>query len=82
MIREFIAFVYGLIIRLMPHRLIPRLKSSSWKLAVRRPPAISSDNGGFVPAYSGFDQWIANTREDMGMLLTAEPGMTVIRSRV
>ena len=83
MIRQFVAFVYRLIIRLIPHRLIPRLKSSSWKLAVPRPPAISSNFvGSFVPEYRGFDQWIANTREHTSMIVTEAPGMTVIRPRI
>ena len=82
LIRQIVAFVYRLIIRLIPHRLIPRLKSSSWKLAVPRPPAISSDTGYFVPEYRGFDQWIANTRENTGMIVTEAPGITVIRPRI
>ena len=83
MIRQFVAFVYRLIIRLIPHRLIPRLKSSSWKLAVPRPPAISSNfAGSFVPEHRGFDQWIANTREHTGMVFAEERGMTIIRPRI
>ena len=81
-IRQFVAFLLERIIRLIPHRLIPRLKSSSWKLAVPRPPAISSDTGYFVPEYRGFDQWIANTRENTGMIVTEAPGITVIRPRI
>ena len=73
MIRQFVAFVYRLIIRLIPHRLIPRLKSSSWKLAVPRPPAISTDAiQNFLPEYRGFDQWIANTRVNSAMILSEE----------
>ena len=94
MIREFIAFVYGLILLIptLPRRIAamarfrflnPRLQSASWKLAVPRPPAISSDFlGSFVPEYRGFDQWIANTRENTGMIVTEAPGMTVIRPRI
>ena len=57
MIRQFVAFVYRLIIRLIPHRLIPRLKSSSWKLSVPRPLAILSDEYGLacpIPGISWF----------------------------
>ena len=88
MIRQIVAFVYRLIIRLIPHRLIPRLKSSSWKLSVPRPPAISSDTGLYVPEYRGFDQWIANTRENTGMIVTEVPRrrfgdhMTLLRPRI
>ena len=78
-IRAFIAFLY---------RLIPRLKSSSWKLAVRRPPAVSSDfAGSFIPAHAGFDQWKAITRanahtstilaEDQGRIGSFGPGWPV-----
>ena len=82
-IRAFIMFLYRIILRLIPHRLIPRLKSSSWKLAVPRPPAISSNfAGSFVPEHRGFDQWIANTREHTGMVFTEERGMTIIRPRI
>ena len=57
----------------MPHRLIPRLKSSSWKLAVRPPPPIVTDRiQNFLPEYRGFDQWIANTRENTAMILSEE----------
>ena len=77
-IRAFVAFLYRIILQLMPHRLflhrlIPRLKSSSWKLAVRRPPPISTDYiQNFLPEYRGFDQWIANTRENTAMILSEE----------
>ena len=72
-IRAFIAFLYRIILELMPLRLIPRLKSSSWKLAVRRPPPISTDYiQNFLPEYRGFDQWIANTRENTAMILSEE----------
>ena len=73
MVRQFVAFLLERIIRLIPHRLIPRTKSFSWKLAVPRPPAISSDTGYFVPEYRGFDQWIANTRENTGVIVTEVP---------
>jgi hypothetical protein len=72
-IRAFIMFLYRIILRLIPHRLIPRLKSSSWKLAVPRPPAISTDAiQNFLPEYRGFDQWIANTRVNSAMILSEE----------
>ena len=74
MIRQFLAFVYRLNIRLIPHRLIPRLKSSSWKLAVPRPPAVSSDYiNNFISEHVGFDQWKASTREHTGTIFTEEP---------
>ena len=72
-IRAFVAFLYRIILKLMPHRLFPRLKSSSWKLDVRRPPAIATDAlQNFLPEYRGFDQWIANTRENTAMILSEE----------
>ena len=70
-IRAFIAFLYRIILQLMPHRLIPRLKSSSWKLAVRRPPAISTDAwNNFVDHYVGFDQWKASTEARSSTIFT------------
>ena len=73
-IRAFIMFLYRIILRLIPHRLIPRLKSSSWKLAVPRPPAVSSDYiNNFIPEHVGFDQWKASTREHTGTIFTEEP---------
>ena len=90
MIRQFVAFVYRLIIRLIPHRLIPRTKSFSWKLAVPRPPAVSTN--GIKPAfyfeYHVFDRWIANTRENTGTIVTEVPRMvsggyfTYLRPRI
>ena len=82
MIRQFVALMLERIIRLIPHRLIPRTKSFSWKLAVPRPPAISSDSGLFVPEYQGFDQWIANTRENTGIIATEAPGISLVRTRI
>ena len=75
MIRQFVALLLERIIRLIPHRLIPRTKSFSWKLAVPRPPAVSTTgiNPGFWFEYHGFDQWIANTRENMGTIVTEVP---------
>ena len=75
MIRQFLALLLERIIRLIPHRLIPRTKSSSWKLAVPRPPAVSTEghNPGFWFGYHGFDQWIANTRENTGTIVTEVP---------
>ena len=75
MIRQFLALLLERIIRLIPHRLIPRTKSSSWKLAVPRPPAVSTEgiNPGFWFGYHGFDQWIANTRENTGVIVTEVP---------
>ena len=82
-IRAFIAFLYRIILELMPLRLIPRLKSSSWKLAVRRPPAISSSfANSFIPEHVGFDQWKASTREHSGMIFTEERGMTIMTPRI
>ena len=91
LIRQIVAFVYRLIIRLIPHRLIPRLKSSFWKLSVPRPPAISI-NAVVPPAlyfeYHGFDQWIANTRENTGTIVTEVPRLvsggyfTYLRQRI
>ena len=73
MVRQFVAFLLERIIRLIPHRLIPRTKSFSWKLAVPRPPAISTDAiQNFLPEYRGFDQWIANTRVNSAMILSEE----------
>ena len=75
MIRQFVAFVYRLIIRLIPHRLIPRLKSASWKLGVRRPPAISTDAlNNFVDHYVGFDQWKASTEARSSTIFTEAEG--------
>ena len=72
-IRAFVVFLYRIILQLLPHRLIPRLKSSSWKLAVPRPPAISTDAiQNFLPEYRGFDQWIANTRVNSATILSEE----------
>ena len=72
-IRAFVAFLYRLILQLLPHRLIPRLKSSSWKLGVRRPPPIATDAiQNFLPEYHGFDQWIANTRANTATILSEE----------
>ena len=89
MIRQIVAFVYRLIIRLIPHRLIPRLKSFSWKLSVPRPPAILSEYGhSSYPEYRGFDQWIANTRENTAMIVTEVPRRrlgghyTLLRDRI
>ena len=73
-IRQFVAFLLERIIRLIPHRLIPRTKSFSWKLAVPRPPAILSEYGhSSYMEYRGFDQWIANTRENTGVIVTEVP---------
>ena len=90
-IRQFVAFLLERIIRLIPHRLIPRTKSFSWKLAVPRPPAVSTN--GINPAYfyfeyHGFDRWIANTRENTGTIVTEVPRMvsggyfTYLRQRI
>ena len=74
-IRAFIMFLYRIIIRLLPHRLIPRLKSSSWKLAVRRPPAISTEAwNNFVDHYVGFDQWKASTEARESTIFTEAEG--------
>ena len=73
-IRAFVVFLYRIILQFLPHRLIPRLKSSSWKLAVRRPPAISTDYiNNFIAEHVGFDQWKASTREHTGTIFTEEP---------
>ena len=90
LIRQIVAFVYRLIIRLIPHRLIPRLKSFSWKLSVPRPLAILSEYGlAPFPEYRGFDQWKANTREDTAMIVTEVPRIrlggqdhTLLRPRI
>ena len=91
MIRQFLALLLERIIRLIPHvRLIPRTKSFSWKLAVPRPPAVSTTgiNPGFWFDYHGFDQWIANTRENTGTIVTEVPRMvsggyfTYLRQRI
>ena len=89
-IRQFVAFLLERIIRLIPHRLIPRLKSSSWKLSVPRPLAILSEYGlAPFPEYRGFDQWKANTREDTAMIVTEVPRIrlggqdhTLLRPRI
>ena len=74
LVRQFVAFLLERIIRLIPHRLIPRTKSFSWKLAVPRPPAILSEYGhSSYMEYRGFDQWIANTRENTGVIVTEVP---------
>ena len=75
MIRQFLALVLERIIRLIPHRLIPITKSNSWKLTVPRPPAVSTEghNPGFWFGYHGFDQWIANTRENSATIITEVP---------
>ena len=74
MIRQFLAFVYRLILLIhvptLPRRIaanarfrntfvIPRLKSSSWKLTVPRPLPVQVQ--GPIP---GFDQWKAHSRHD------------------
>ena len=74
-IRAFVVFLYRIILQLLPHRLIPRLKSSSWKLAVRRPPAISTDAlNNFVDHYVGFDQWKASTEARSSTIFTEAEG--------
>ena len=90
MIRQFVALLLERIIRLIPHRLIPRTKSFSWKFAVPRPPAVSTTgiNPAFYHEYHGFDRWIANTRENTAMIVTEVPRRrlgghyTLLRDRI
>ena len=86
MIREFIAFVYGLILLIptLPRRMAAkarlrnflnlRLQSASWKLAMPRPFAVDVD--GPIP---GFDQWKAHSRYDSHETFNEAPWYQGIR---
>ena len=86
MIREFIAFVYGLILLIptLPRRIAakarlrnflnPRLQSASWKLAMPRPPSVQVQ--GPIP---GFDQWKAHSRYDSHETFNEAPWYQGIR---